>query len=138
MLMVFDSNDFTTTSFVMWRIDARYSENSPIVLSELEVSVLVKNALVRRLKARGYQITVEKLTRGDAMNKTVFPVPALKNDKTETFCQQVAAEYLVSKDSAMKMYADYCNEKNLPYWATIAIKERISYLIREQSAVTQP
>ncbi|MBQ0600886.1 hypothetical protein J7S78_13895 [Klebsiella oxytoca] len=136
--MVFDSNDFATMSFVMWRIDARYSETSPIVLSELEVSVLVKNALVRRLKARGYQITVEELTREDAMNKTLFPVPPLKNGETEKFCQKVAAEYLVSKDIAMKMYADYCNEKNLPYWATIAIKERISYLVREQSAVIQP
>lgn len=136
--MVFDSNDFATMSFVMWRIDARYSENSPIVLSELEVSVLVKNTLVRRLKARGYQITVEELTRGDAMNKTLSPVPPLKNEETEEFCQQVASEYLVRKDTAMKMYADYCNEKNLPYWATIAIRERISYLVREQSAVTQP
>lgn len=136
--MVFDSNEFATTSFVMWRIDARYSENSPIVLSELEVSMLVKNALVRRLKAKGYLITVEELIRGDAMNKTLFAVPPLKNEDTEKFCQKVAAEYIVSKNGAMKIYADFCNENKIPYWATLAIKERISHLIREQNAVIQP
>lgn len=136
--MVFESNVFATTSFVMWRIDARYSENSPIVLSELEVSLLVKNSLVRRLKARGYVITVEELNREDAMNKTLFTVPPLKNEDTEKFCQQVAAEYSSRKDAAMKMYADFCNERNLPYWATLAIKDRISYLIREQNLATIP
>ena len=131
MLMIFDSNDLTTASFVMWRIDARYSENSPIVFSELEVSAPVKNAI-------GYEITVKEITRGDTVNETFFAVPPLKNDETERLCQQIAAQYFVSKDSASKMYTDFCNEKNLPYWAAIAIKERISFLIREQSLVIQP
>lgn len=138
MLMIFDSNDLTTASFVMWRIDARYSENSPIVFSELEVSAPVKNAMIRRLKARGYEITVKEITRGNTVNETLFAVPPLKNDEIERLCQQIAAQYFVSKDSASKMYTDFCNEKNLPYWAAIAIKERISFLIREQSLVIQP
>lgn len=78
MLMIFDSNDLTTASFVMWRIDARYSENSPIVFSELEVSAPVKNAMIRRLKARGYEITVKEITRGNTVNETLFCCSSIK------------------------------------------------------------
>ena len=65
------------------------------------------------------------------MQNTFPDVLPLKNEETEKFCHQVAAEYVQDKDSAGKMYTDFCAEKNLPYWVTLAIKERIACLARK-------
>lgn len=115
----------------LWRIDVRYSAKGRVIRSELEVSESVKNTLVRRLESKGYVITVATFTREVGMQNNFLDVPALKNEETEKFCQQVAAEYVQNKELAGKMYTDFCAEKKIPYWATLAIKERIACLARK-------
>lgn len=121
------------SSSVMWRIDARYTPGGRIILSEVETSETVKNSIIRRLKSRGYIITVEQFTRGQMM-ETFCDIPALKNKETEAFCQQVATEHCVDKGRAEKMFFDFCkNNKNIVSWEVNAMIERIQQLVSEQS-----
>jgi len=115
----------------LWRIDVRYSASGRVIRSELETSLIFKNALVRRLESVGYVITVTQFTREVGMKKSFADVNPIKDEETENFCNEVAAEYVKNKDTAAKMYTDFCTEKKLPYWATLAIKQRISCLVRK-------
>ncbi|ELY4881556.1 MULTISPECIES: hypothetical protein [Enterobacterales] len=120
----------------LWRIDVRYSAKGRVIRTELEVSESVKNALVRRLESKGYVITVATFTREVGMQIKFADVPALKNEETEKFCHQVAAEYIQNKEIGAKMYTDFCVNNKLFYWETLAIKQRIACLVGKLTPAT--
>lgn len=62
-----------------------------------------------------------------------YEVPAIKNEDTERFCQEVAREYKNSKSKANDMFKEYYTLNRPVYWECLAIQDRISYLIKKDA-----
>ncbi len=84
-----------------------------------------------------WRIDVRYSAKGRVIRTELFAdVPALKNEETEKFCHQVAAEYIQNKEIGAKMYTDFCVNNKLFYWETLAIKQRIACLVGKLTPAT--